>query len=465
MIIYEEEWICSVICHYNGSVAIRASLYGLVSSVLCIVVHVFHDQVEGFLEELGIGSLTASQAWTAATAVLAVLLGFRTQQAFKRFWEGTSLLHQMRGEWFDSVSCLVAFSRGAIASKPKEVQHFRHTIVRLMSLCHGSALEEIADTDHLVAIDTLGLDHGTLRHLKECKQEYGFNRVECLLHLFQALVTKGLDDGILPIAPPILSRVYQTLSRGFVNLLNAKKITDTRFPFPYAQLIVQLLFLSMFLTPLLMATLIKGSMLFSTIITFVHVSGTFSLNFAASELENPFGSDDNDLPLVHFQTEMNSSLLMLLHARTDHVSSLSDTCLRDFELLKSTGLGHRRHSICSLNEWSEEKQEEELASDGQAAGSNEEAAKSDSQAAKAPVVLPSTRIALEELEPKIALLAKRVEEFGLSLPQWTQMIETQVLELGRSFSALQDLVDSDKVEWQGELDDAAAVSLQCFPAL
>ena len=30
------------------------------------------------------------------------------------------------------------------------------------------------------------------------------------------------------VQPPILSRVYQTLSRGFVNLLNAKKIADTR---------------------------------------------------------------------------------------------------------------------------------------------------------------------------------------------------------------------------------------------
>ena len=24
-----------------------------------------------------------------------------------RFWEGTGLLHQMRGEWFDAVSCCV----------------------------------------------------------------------------------------------------------------------------------------------------------------------------------------------------------------------------------------------------------------------------------------------------------------------------------------------------------------------
>ena len=31
---------------------------------------------------------------------------------------------------------------------------------------------------------------------------------------------EALDDGVLKIPPPILSRVYQTISRGFVNLLN-----------------------------------------------------------------------------------------------------------------------------------------------------------------------------------------------------------------------------------------------------
>ena len=30
------------------------------------------------------------------------------------------------------------------------------------------------------------------------------------------------------------------------------------------------------------------------------------LNFIGVELENPFGQDDNDLPLDHFQDEMNN---------------------------------------------------------------------------------------------------------------------------------------------------------------
>ena len=57
-------------------------------------------------------------------------------------------------------------------------------------------------------------------------------------HLRSSHPREALDDGVLKVAPPILSRVYQTLSRGFVNFLNAKKIADTRFPFPHPAVVI-----------------------------------------------------------------------------------------------------------------------------------------------------------------------------------------------------------------------------------
>merc|ERR1719356_1204836 len=97
-----------------------------------------------------------------------------------------------------------------------------------MSLCHAIALQEIAGesiiTDSIVAIDTMGLSNETLKHLKHCKEEYHFNWVEMLLHMNRTLIVNAHAENVLPIAPPILTRVFQTLSRGFVHLLNAKKI-------------------------------------------------------------------------------------------------------------------------------------------------------------------------------------------------------------------------------------------------
>ena len=52
---------------------------------------------------------------------------------------------------------------------------FRHTIVRLMSLCHGSALEEIGgeESDFCETIDVEGLSDETQKHLKECAEVPG----------------------------------------------------------------------------------------------------------------------------------------------------------------------------------------------------------------------------------------------------------------------------------------------------
>merc|ERR1711971_332651 len=108
-------------------------------------------------------------------------------------------------------------------------------------------------------------------------EQYKFNRVEVVLHMIQVLVTNALDDGVLKIPPPILSRVYQTLSRGFVNLLNCKKISDTRFPFPYAQLMTLFLIAHIILTPLLISALIQ-SIFFAAVFSFIPVFGMFSLN-------------------------------------------------------------------------------------------------------------------------------------------------------------------------------------------
>eukprot|EP00927_Polykrikos_kofoidii_P008020 TRINITY_DN13320_c0_g3_i2.p1 TRINITY_DN13320_c0_g3~~TRINITY_DN13320_c0_g3_i2.p1 ORF type:complete len:580 (+),score=121.11 TRINITY_DN13320_c0_g3_i2:73-1812(+) len=345
MIDYEEDLLIALIPRLKGSVFQRSCYFAAPAAFIsfaCVLVDLHF--APGFLTKLGVRDMTESQLWSASTGILFILLSFRTNRAMARFWEGTGLLHQMRGEWFDSVSCCVTFSRAACKSKPAEVEAFRHTIVRLMSLCHGSALEEIAGdkSESIATIDSLGLDNATLNHLQICKDVHDFNRVEVLLHLIQSLITVSLDDGILKIPPPILSRVYQTLSRGFVNLLNAKKIADTRFPFPYAQLIAGLLLINVFVMPVILAALLTHPV-WCPLFTFMATFGMSALNFVGVELENPFGDDDNDLPLDHFQSEMNKCLLMLLQDNADLIPGVSKTrCVTNFaELVErmSAGVG------------------------------------------------------------------------------------------------------------------------------
>lgn len=343
MIEYNESNILETLFSRRGSLFPKAFVSGILAGVITVALITIDDINSGFRSLSGLMGNDKTQLWSGATATIGFLIGLRTNRAMARFWEGTGLLHQMRGEWFDAVSCCISFSYPATKTHPQAVKEFRHTIVRMMSLCHGTALEEIADglEDGAETIDTLGLDGETLGYLKVCKNVHNFNRVEVLLHLTQNLIHQNLSSGVLQVPPPILSRVFQTLSRGFVNFLNAKKIVDTNFPFPYAQLILFLLLMHSLFTSLIISCLVQ-SRVWAFFFTFVPVMGLWCLNFIAIELENPFGHDENDLPLAHFQGEINKCLMMLLDDNADIIPGLdSDRWVSDFGRLKQASMCNR----------------------------------------------------------------------------------------------------------------------------
>merc|ERR1712050_3035 len=116
--------------------------------------------------------------------------------------------------------------------------------VRLLSLLYGSALEQVSSCENnkFEIIDVTGMDREHLEFLGT--QD---NKVEIILQWIQQLVVNKHNDGILNEASPILSRVFQELSRGIVNFKNARKIAELPFPFPYAQLLSVALLIQWFM--------------------------------------------------------------------------------------------------------------------------------------------------------------------------------------------------------------------------
>jgi hypothetical protein len=204
---------------------------------------------------------------------------------------------------------------------------------------HASALEEIAertdDPEGLPTIDIGGLDKETLNYLTLVKfdKNLGFNRVEVIIHMIQTLIVHKQQEGIIKIPPPILSRVFQTISRGQVNLANCSKITHTLFPFPYAQMISLLLVCFSIFTPLVMSSL-SDSEVAAFFLTMIPVGGAFAVNLIAREIELPFGDDANDLPMLAFQMKANNYLLMLIRTEADLVPCLSDQATTEWLLVK-----------------------------------------------------------------------------------------------------------------------------------
>lgn len=80
------------------------------------------------------------------------------------------------------------------------------------------------------------------------------------LQWMQRLVVENARSGVIDIAPPILSRVFQELSIGIVHFIDANKISTVPFPFVFAQTVWGMLaFASIVPLPLLLAIGLSAS--------------------------------------------------------------------------------------------------------------------------------------------------------------------------------------------------------------
>jgi len=244
------------------------------------------------------------------TFVLGFLLVFRTQKAYDRWWEGGSLLQDVRGEWFNAYSSLLAFcNQSKDQQKVQDVLVFQHFVARLFSLLYASALKQVTTMEpkkfELLNLD--GFDHERLDFIQNCHDS-----CEVTLQWIQQLIVDANGKETIKVAPPILSRVYNQLGNGIVKVTAARKIARYPPPFPLTQMISIMLFFHCFMTALLCASAVKN-VIWAWALTFVVIMSYMSINYIATELEMPYGTDANDLPLIDMQREFNESLKQLMH--------------------------------------------------------------------------------------------------------------------------------------------------------
>lgn len=115
------------------------------------------------------------------------------------------------------------------------------------------------------------------------------------------------DMGKTP--PPILSRMVQNISDGHYGFSQAAKVAETPFPFPYANLIIIMLWLAALFAPFVVnATLLPHSARF--VVNFMGVWAYFSLAAVGDNMEDPFEAyDPNDLPFEAMHHSYNTRLL------------------------------------------------------------------------------------------------------------------------------------------------------------
>eukprot|EP00406_Dinophysis_acuminata_P028704 CAMPEP_0179353062 /NCGR_PEP_ID=MMETSP0797-20121207/76128_1 /TAXON_ID=47934 /ORGANISM="Dinophysis acuminata, Strain DAEP01" /LENGTH=512 /DNA_ID=CAMNT_0021068095 /DNA_START=24 /DNA_END=1558 /DNA_ORIENTATION=- len=303
-------WGLSFIFQCKGSVFPKSMLWAVVSTSVGVLLHLYfkHTGMVSSFDDSGIKT-----GITCYNIAVSFVLVFRTQQAYARWWEGGSLLQAMRGEWLNAYSSLLAFS-SRDASRKADKDRFQHQLVRFVSLLHGAALRQIstaADANFEI-IDLSGVDREHLAFLDQCA---GGTEVTVILQWVQQIIVDAMNDGILCVPPPILSRAFQELSKGMVNFASAQKISELPFPFPYAQMITTTLVVHTFLLPVLMAILCTDTW-WVGILSAVPILSFWSINYVAQEIESPFGDDANDLPLQEMQVNFNRNLATLMMRAT-----------------------------------------------------------------------------------------------------------------------------------------------------
>merc|ERR1711953_579258 len=107
---------------------------------------------------------------------------------YSRWWEGGTLLQKTRGEWFNA---------------------YTHLLARLMSLLMCCGLQQVSPNRDrpFEIIDLDGIEWESMEFLNLAP-----DKVEIILQWIQRSMVLHMESGVLPVAPPILSRAFQEVS-------------------------------------------------------------------------------------------------------------------------------------------------------------------------------------------------------------------------------------------------------------
>jgi len=327
MILYDsQQW--GTFWKVHGSVFPHAMLWAIPPSILAFLLKILEQQDLLTLHDFDI--MKGSSVYSGFTFVLGFVLVFRTSESYNRYWNGATSVLEMRSEWYAACSSLMAFTKMS-ESDAKDISEFEHTMIRLFCLLHAFALEEIAGvlTEDFPLLDVNGLRKEDLEILTS---DIGQGRkVEVVYQWIKTMIVRMMDpeNGLLNVPAPILTRVFQELGSGLVHYREALQIVIWPFPFPYAQMCVVLLSVYMVITPVVVCLWATSPWVCAGF-TFASVVCMKGLDLVASELQNPFGEDANDLPMVEMHVEFNQMLTMLVNPLTANVPKLLPTARKTY---------------------------------------------------------------------------------------------------------------------------------------
>ncbi len=225
--------------------------------------------------------------------VLGLLLVFRTNTAYERFWEG-------RKAWGSLVNTIRNLSRVIWVSVAENNSTDRAEKIAVLRLLVAFA---ICTKQHLRS-EALGLDVEKLMPFQDYQKLKTINNppLEIAIWVSGYLQRQYSKKTINPYQLPSMFKLVDTMVD---TMGSCERILKTPIPLAYAIHLRQLIFLYCFITPF---QLVHTLHLVTPFVVAVIAFTVFGIEEIGVEIENPFGHDANDLPLDHICRTMQINL-------------------------------------------------------------------------------------------------------------------------------------------------------------
>lgn len=273
-----------------------------------------------FLDMVGVGLYAAVVVWLErdvgripqpfgipALSLFGIILGlslvFRTNTAYDRWWEGRRL-------WGQMVNTSRAFSRQLHAQLPEAMSERRRHYARLLCAFPPALAEHLREPRGKGRAQVGdAIDSSAQQQADQVLQEAeellvgARHRPGRLIGMMVSSVHQDVREGNLRDHAAISLVPLLTV---FDDVMGAcERIRNTPIPFGYSAYIKQFVLLFALISPFAMAPDFGYGTVLATMLFFF---STMGLELLATEIEDPFGFDPNDLPLAEISKRIHADV-------------------------------------------------------------------------------------------------------------------------------------------------------------
>jgi putative membrane protein len=222
--------------------------------------------------------------------VISLLLVFRTNTAYDRWWEG-------RKKWGELVNDSRNFAvKLSSMNLQQEDNIFFSRMIANFAIASKDHLKQIA------IIENLDLTAEEIKRMQDSEHV----PVEIVQMMYERL-SQLKQTGVLQREDYI---VLDSNLNGFLNMIGAcERIRNTPIPFSYSLFIKKFIFIYTGTLPIAFVSLLGY---YSVIVTVLVFYVLVSMEILAEEIEDPFGLDDNDLPTDEISERIKALSMKIL---------------------------------------------------------------------------------------------------------------------------------------------------------